>query len=98
MVNGRKVDAELLMIDDTMYVLETGGRVAIARHSDVRSAEFGRAGRMTFRARSAPSARTIRAIRARARFPYGIPATAMAALLASARQDAPDDLGTAAGR
>lgn len=96
MANGRTVDGELLMIDDTSYVLETGGRIAIARYSDVRSAEFAKMGTMTVRARTTPAVRYIRAARARARFPYGIPASAMAALLAKAHQDTPDDLGTTA--
>jgi hypothetical protein len=97
MVNKRRVEGELLALTDTGYVLEIGGRIAFARYSDVKEAEFDRVGPLTFKARQTPSVRVRIKMRHLSRFPYGITDTALSALLSNAGQSAPENLGAPPG-
>jgi hypothetical protein len=94
LVDGRSVKGELLEVTDTSVMLlsRATGRVAVARKPAVGSVEFSVVEALFFTGRGNPSARALEGARLRARFPYGIPPAASAAILAKAGQQAPDTL------
>lgn len=97
MRNGQKHEGELLAIDDSAYVLLVRGRVGVAPFTAVNSARFAEQSNFpTSSEGAAPTRRARERARLVSRFPFGIPPVALAALLAEARQDAPDDLSTPA--
>lgn len=87
----RSVRVELLEMQDSAYVVLADDRVAVAPFRLVLDATFDRIGRVAV-ARAAPAAKEQEQLRHASRFPFGIPAQALAALLAVHEQAAPDDL------
>jgi len=93
--NGRRVDAELLEVRDSAYVVLVGERVGIAPYWAIRSASFAHqdwVGAGRFRS---PNASTRERLRYASRFPFGIGDAALAALFRVGGQTAPDYLALA---
>jgi hypothetical protein len=87
-------DVELLAVQDSGYVVLTNSRIGVAPFRDVSLARFRRFGYAVPTDRNGiPTADAREQLRFLSRFPYGIPAPAMAALLQHAGQQAPDTLG-----
>jgi hypothetical protein len=87
-------DVELLAVQDSGYVVLTGSRVAVAPFRLVSRARFHQIAFGVATDRNGVPVPDVREqLRFASRFPYGIPAPAMAALLQQAGQQAPDTLG-----
>lgn len=93
--SGAAVEGELLAVDSSAYVLLARARVTVVPMKPSVGAllQGGESNSRTLiRVSGIPAAGKLREVRSHARFPYGIPQPAMAALLASTGQTAPDTL------
>ena len=91
LARGPRRYVELLELRDSAFVLLVGDRVAIAPFRVVRGLALAQIGDVTFPFEPPrPSAR--QQLRMASRFPHGMPAPALAELLAASGQPAPDDL------
>lgn len=89
---GRSYEGELLAVTDTSWVMLVDGRVSMVRTTAVHEVSVPTVGTLKYaNGRAKSNVRLERAQRL-TRYPYGIPPEAMAALLAKASQEAPDDL------
>lgn len=85
---------ELLAVQDSGYVVLVGGRVAFGPFRLVNSAWFRHPGSIVpVNSEGRPAPGRLEQLRFASRFPYGIPAPAMAALLRQSQQQAVDTLG-----
>lgn len=91
-VGGPDLEGELLAVSDTAYVMLVSSRVTVARYSALSQAQFAFVGQVTQAAGEVPTTKRRGNLRNYSRFPYGIPAPAMAALLAKSGQTAPDEV------
>lgn len=85
-----KARVELIEVRDTAYVVAHAGRIAVVPYSSVAEASFETVGPLGLGRGRAPSAKTRERLRFLSRYPFGIPEAAMAELLRTAGQDAPD--------
>ena len=92
MSDGRQHSGELLAFDDSTIVILTGDRVAIGALDHIDRVSFEDFETMYTGLHHNPSSRTLRQGRKVSRFPYGITAEAMTALLTSTKQTSPDRL------
>ena len=90
---GRELSGELLAVNDTGYVMLIDSRVTVAPYGKLSAARFAQLGQVTRAAGEAPRSKDRSRLALYARFPYGIPAPAMAALLAKSGQTTQDTVG-----
>jgi hypothetical protein len=86
------VQGELLEVRDSSYVLLVSGRVTVVPYAAVVTAHFSDQDWMSF-GYSSPSANRREQLRWDSRFPFGIRADALDALLGAAGQTKPDTVG-----
>jgi hypothetical protein len=85
---------ELLAVQDSGYVVLVGGRVAFGPFRLVNNARFRHLGSIVpVNSEGTPAPGRLQQLRFASRFPHGIPAPAMAALLRQSQQQAVDTLG-----
>ena len=90
---GGQLSGELLAVNDTAYVMLIDSRVTVAPYGTLSAARFAVVGQVTRAAGEAPPTKDRRRLASYARFPYGIPAPAMAALLGKSGQTTEDAVG-----
>jgi hypothetical protein len=90
--DGRQHTGELLALDDSTVVMLIRDRIAIGTPSRLVALSFDEAETIDLRPARHLSESALRKGRLASRFPYGITASAMAQLLAIAKQSAPDRL------
>ncbi len=88
LTTGSYLNGELLAVSDSAFVMLINSRVMIAPYDVVAIASFDRIGEVSRREARGPSVERER-LRYASRFPYGITAQAMEALLAHSGQRAP---------
>jgi len=94
-LSNTRVGVELLELRDSSYVVLVRNRVAIVPFRAVSAWRFDQIANWRY----APPAGLLREqLTSASRFPYGMPPTALAELLAAAGQAAPDDLSSVASK
>jgi len=91
--SGGTATGELLSVDEAAFVILADTRVLVVPFSAISSGTFSRPGAQhntRIPIRGSPTAERQRELRDHSRYPYGIPAPAMAALLNRAGQSKPD--------
>ena len=86
---------ELLAVSDTAYLMLAGSRVVIAPYAVVTRSSFAYVGAVTKSLGETPSGKRQRQAVLYSRFPYGVPESALSALLRKSGQSAPDNARTA---
>jgi hypothetical protein len=92
LADGRNYWGELLSFTDSAFVVLVGGRVAVAPFRHVERLAFSGFSCGEFPSGNCLSPKSIEDARTVSRFPYGIPAPALRALLERGKQTAPDSL------
>jgi hypothetical protein len=90
LIGGTELSGELLAVNDTAYVMLIGSRVTIARYATLSAARFGVVGQVTASPGEVPRADRRQQLGSYSRFPFGIPDSALAALLAKGGQTVVD--------
>ncbi len=90
--DGREQTGELIVVNDSGYVLFAHDRIWIARFGDVSRVILPVGGAGTVNLGPKPTAKMLDRARLLSRFPYGISPTLMTTLLTASKQETPDDL------